>query len=144
MDKIWYRNPSKSEVIGRCGGNEKTEWPRRTDKCRTLKEKGVKNNKMKSRASKSINNDCLMIITCKETLGIRCPSLLIPNSQIKWMTVSVQMFDCRCCLIYKRSYNQDQPGNSSICLLNPQTCHCSVCLLTLTFKTVLWNPLARF
>jgi len=23
MDKIWYRNPSKSEVIGRCGGNEK-------------------------------------------------------------------------------------------------------------------------
>jgi len=25
MDKIWYRNPSKSEVIGRCGGNEKNE-----------------------------------------------------------------------------------------------------------------------
>ena len=24
MDKIWYRNPSKSEVIGRCGGEEKT------------------------------------------------------------------------------------------------------------------------
>ena len=22
MDKIWYRNPSKSEVIGRCGGDE--------------------------------------------------------------------------------------------------------------------------
>ena len=33
MDKIWYRNPSKSEVIG---GDEKTEWPRRTDKSRTL------------------------------------------------------------------------------------------------------------
>jgi len=32
MDKIWYRNPSKSEVIGRCGGDEKNEWPRRTDK----------------------------------------------------------------------------------------------------------------
>ena len=32
MDKIWYRNPSKSEVIGRCDGDEKTEWPRRTDK----------------------------------------------------------------------------------------------------------------
>ena len=28
MDKIWYRNPSKSEVIGRCGGDEKTEWPK--------------------------------------------------------------------------------------------------------------------
>ena len=25
MDKIWYRNPSKSEVIGRCGGDEKNE-----------------------------------------------------------------------------------------------------------------------
>ena len=23
MDKIWYRNPLKSEVIGRCGGDEK-------------------------------------------------------------------------------------------------------------------------
>jgi len=48
MDKIWYRNPSKSEFIGRCGVDEKTndhaplwrgwknEWPRRTDKSRTL------------------------------------------------------------------------------------------------------------
>jgi len=25
MDKIWYRNPSQSEVIGHCGGDEKTE-----------------------------------------------------------------------------------------------------------------------
>ena len=24
MDKIWYRNSSKSEVIGRCGRDEKT------------------------------------------------------------------------------------------------------------------------
>ena len=31
-------NPSKSEVIGRCDGDEKTEWPRRTDKSRTLKK----------------------------------------------------------------------------------------------------------
>ena len=38
MDKIWYRNPSKSEVIGRCGGDEKPEWPRRTDKSRMLKK----------------------------------------------------------------------------------------------------------
>ena len=37
MDTIWYRNPSKSEVIGRGGGDEKTEWPRRTDKSPTLK-----------------------------------------------------------------------------------------------------------
>ena len=32
MDKIWYRNPSKSEVIDSCGGDEKKELPRRTDK----------------------------------------------------------------------------------------------------------------
>ena len=37
MDKIWDRNPSKSEVIGRCGGDEKNEWPRRTDKSRVKK-----------------------------------------------------------------------------------------------------------
>ena len=30
-------NPSKSEVVGRCGGDEKNEW-RRTDKSRTLKK----------------------------------------------------------------------------------------------------------
>ena len=42
MDKIWYRNPSKSEVIGRCGGHEKNEWPLRTDKSRTLKKKKIK------------------------------------------------------------------------------------------------------
>ena len=32
MDNIWYENPSKSEVIGPSGGDEKIEWPRRTDK----------------------------------------------------------------------------------------------------------------
>ena len=38
MDKIWYRNPSKSEVIGRCGGDEKNEWQCRIDKSRTQKK----------------------------------------------------------------------------------------------------------
>jgi len=42
MDKIWNRNPSKSEVIGRCGGDETTEWPHRTDKYRTLKNEKEK------------------------------------------------------------------------------------------------------
>jgi len=32
-------NPTKSEVIGRCGGDKKNEWPHRTDKSRTLKKK---------------------------------------------------------------------------------------------------------
>ena len=38
MDQIWYENPSKSEVIGLCGGDEKNERPCRTDKSRTLEK----------------------------------------------------------------------------------------------------------
>ena len=40
--KSGIENPSKSEVIGRCGGDGKTEWPRRTDKSRTLKKQKTK------------------------------------------------------------------------------------------------------
>ena len=36
---LWDKNPSKAEVIGHCCGDEKSEWPRRTDKRRTLKYK---------------------------------------------------------------------------------------------------------
>ena len=39
MDKIWIENPSNLEVIGCCGGDEKTEWPRRTDKKSNAKKK---------------------------------------------------------------------------------------------------------
>ena len=39
IGKIWYRNPSKSEVIGRCGGDEKR--PPRTDKSRTLNKNNM-------------------------------------------------------------------------------------------------------
>ena len=41
MDKIWDRKSfEKSEVIGRCGGDEKNphEWLHRTDKSRMLKK----------------------------------------------------------------------------------------------------------
>jgi len=34
--KSGIENPSKSEVIGRCGRDEKTKWPHRTDKSRKL------------------------------------------------------------------------------------------------------------
>ena len=39
MDKIWDSNLSKSEVIGLCGEDEKTGWPRRTDKKSNAKKK---------------------------------------------------------------------------------------------------------
>jgi len=32
MDKIWDRKSFEVGVIGRCGGNEKNEWPCRTNK----------------------------------------------------------------------------------------------------------------
>jgi len=38
MDQIWNRNPSQSEVIGRCGGDKKNEWPRGTNNSQTLKK----------------------------------------------------------------------------------------------------------
>ena len=39
MDKLWYRNPSKVEVIGRCGGDEKPNDLAEPTKSRTLKTK---------------------------------------------------------------------------------------------------------
>jgi len=42
MDKIWDRDPSKSEVIGHCSGNEKTEWPPRTDKVKNKTKKTLR------------------------------------------------------------------------------------------------------
>jgi len=59
MDKIWYRNPSKTEVIGRCGGDEKSEWQRRTDKSRTLKKQNkTLHNCIKQQQSKEIGGFC--------------------------------------------------------------------------------------
>jgi len=36
MNKIWDINPSKTEVIGRCGGDERNELAHRTNKSRML------------------------------------------------------------------------------------------------------------
>ena len=42
MDEIWYGNPSNSEVIGRCGGDEKTNDHAEPTKSRTLIKKLIK------------------------------------------------------------------------------------------------------
>ena len=39
MNKIWYRNPSKSEVIGRCGGDEKTRMTTQNQQKSNAKKK---------------------------------------------------------------------------------------------------------
>ena len=56
--KSGIENPSKSEVIGRCGGDEKAEWPRRTDESRTLKKqkKQKKTTESKPRDSHRTDN----------------------------------------------------------------------------------------
>jgi len=41
MDKIWYRNPSKSEVIGRCDGDEKTNDYAEPTKSQKLKKSEI-------------------------------------------------------------------------------------------------------
>ena len=38
MDNIWYRNPSKLEVIGRFGGDEKTNDHAEATKVKLLKK----------------------------------------------------------------------------------------------------------
>ena len=43
MDKIWYRNPSKSEVIGRCGRDEKTNDHAEPTKVERYKKTHTKN-----------------------------------------------------------------------------------------------------
>ena len=63
MDKIWYRNPSKSEVIGGCGGDEK---PRMTTQ-----------NRQKSNAKKSIRNQILLAYNCFKYVLLK----LVPHSE---------------------------------------------------------------
>ena len=41
MDKIWYRNPSKSEVIGSCGGDEKNQMTTQNRQQSNVKNKHV-------------------------------------------------------------------------------------------------------
>ena len=42
MDKIWYRNPSKSEVIGRYGGDEQNRMTTQNRQQSTAKKKHQK------------------------------------------------------------------------------------------------------
>ena len=42
MDEIWYRNPSKLEVIVRCGGMKKTIDHAETTKVERLQKRSLK------------------------------------------------------------------------------------------------------
>ena len=54
MDKIWYRNPSKSEVFGRCGGVEKNRM--------TMQNRQKSNGKKKLKKNKIIIIIIIIII----------------------------------------------------------------------------------
>jgi len=41
MDKIWDRTPSKSEVVGRCGGDEKQMTTQNRQKSNVKKNKNL-------------------------------------------------------------------------------------------------------
>ena len=63
MDTIWYRNPSKSEVIGRCGGDKKKRMTTQNrQKPNDIKKKRkkvqirfLKNNTFKTRSTNNLN-----------------------------------------------------------------------------------------
>ena len=64
MDTIWYRNPSNSEVIGRCGGDKKkrmTTQNRQKPNDMEKKERKkvqirfLKNNTFKTRSTNNLN-----------------------------------------------------------------------------------------
>ena len=42
MDKIWFRNPTMSEVIGRCGGDKKRMTTQNRQKSNAKKKKEKK------------------------------------------------------------------------------------------------------
>ena len=47
IDKIWYRNPSKSEVINGCGGDEKNRMTTQNRQKSNGKKKKKKNHRQK-------------------------------------------------------------------------------------------------
>ena len=49
MDKIWYRNPSKSEVIGRYGGDEKIRMTTQNRQKSNAKKQKHKCSRLQSR-----------------------------------------------------------------------------------------------
>ena len=86
MDKIWYRNPSKSEVIGRCGEDDKTEWPRRTDKNRTKKKE--------EKERQSSNMDVFLYFVCIEL------AQLFVNFFGQFTNVSFKLYQCVCYFLW--------------------------------------------
>ena len=76
MDKIWYRNPSKSELIGRCGRDEKKQLTTQADKSRNAKYlkkmKKIKNNDNKYIMNKSVlinRINVLWLFFCHDCYG---------------------------------------------------------------------------
>ena len=75
MDKMWYRNPSKAEVIGRCGGDEKNRM--------TTQNRQKPNAKKHIKKQQPKNNN-----TCDETLNLVSATLtLLETIFVKYRTL---------------------------------------------------------
>ena len=104
MDKICYRNPSKSEVIGRCGGDGKKRMTTQNrQKSRTLKHTHKKQQKTNQIAEN--NRTVWLDIACNgivyhlfRTTRLQC--FLILQQQIQRIIVSGQyQIRTRMCLL---------------------------------------------
>ena len=94
MDKIWYRNPSKSDVIGRCGGDEKNEWPSRTDKKSNDKKEEKKKDHLKVLGTNN-NLSILPRLKSTETVNIYMKALIL-----NWGIVIAAVPKNKCYLLF--------------------------------------------
>ena len=61
MDKIWYRNPSKWEVIGHCGGDEKKRMTAQNRQKSNAKNKTKKNQPKHTQKDLNINPTSVIV-----------------------------------------------------------------------------------
>ena len=78
MDKIWYINPSKSEVIGRCGGYEKTRM--------------ITQNRQKTKKAHTKNHT--MLESTKKSLYMPCHSIYL--SYLIYTNITLRTYNSNC------------------------------------------------
>ena len=79
-------NPSRSELIGRCDGDEKTEWPRRIDKSRTI----YVFNSFNYSWSQPSNSNALSCVNQKGDIRFR-------NCNVVWRVIHAGKKSCLTC-----------------------------------------------
>ena len=86
MDKIWYRNPSKSGVIGRCGGDEKANDHAEPTKVERLNKTSEPYTYSKNSKSESWSSDKSLYHTCTKSLRSRSMTSCKAKSMFREIT----------------------------------------------------------